>query len=169
MYNFAKLTEGSQRFVNTLKASDIVNIAAAKAIANSLALPTFPVDNAEEQYRDTCAQAAKNLASEISEVTVIKFSDVLEYTRQLWLARYYTLNPLEHNFAKVGNPIACFMGFAHVLPPALCDAICADTDKCLVTMVNGFTQIVRELNTTRTASDQSVNSDDIKMLTPRVM
>ena len=47
MYNFSKLSQPSQLFVTTLTLGDIANIAAAKAIANVLAVPSFTVNSTQ--------------------------------------------------------------------------------------------------------------------------
>lgn len=165
MYNFAKLSQTSQIFVGTLKASTETNVAVAKAIAAFLPLPTFVVDNPAAQYKDTCSLTAANLVSDISEVTVINYREVLERTRELWLARYYTLNPLEHNYAKDGDPMACFLGINHVLSTEVCKVVW-DGGTELITKINGFAQIIRELSTITRSEDSP--TENHAMLAPRI-
>lgn len=166
MYNFAKLSQGSQQFVGKLQAGPTVNVAVARAVAAILPLPTFAVENPEAQYKDTCAEAVNLLVSDIGEVTVLNFGEVVDLTRQLWLARYFTLNPLEHNYGKDGDAMACFMGFSHVISPAICKVVW-DAGIELVSTVNGFAKVVREIQQLEKPGEV-VSAREVAMLTPRV-
>lgn len=145
MYNFSKLSQPSQLFVTTLTLGDIANIAAAKAIANVLAVPSFTVNSTQEQFSATCRDQANLMVSALNEVAAIKYDEVLELTRVFWTMRYYAAHPLEHLTVKEGDAIACFLGVAQTLPDNVCKVIC-ENKACVVDAVNGFARILREIN-----------------------
>jgi hypothetical protein len=145
MYNFSKLSQASQLFVTGLKPGDVSNIAAAKAIANALPLPSFVVSSLQEQFNTTCRDQANMLTSALNEVAVIKYSEVIELVRSFWSMRYNAVHPQEHLTFKDGDAIACFMGVAQSIPANVCKTIC-DNQCDVIDALNGFARILRELN-----------------------
>lgn len=145
MYNFAKLSPMSQTFVSKVCTGSTANIAAAKAIADSLPMPSFEVANPLEHYESTLFLTTRKLVGELNEVIVISAREVADMVGSFWAARYYMLFPLKNQTWIGGDTCAVFMGYGQHLPLSVLNEM-EKAGQDIVKMRNGFTSILSDLS-----------------------
>lgn len=158
MHNFAKLSPMSQTFVGRLQAGNATNIAAARAVANKLPLPSFEVESIQDHYQSAVYENARSLVSDLNEIVSINARDVLGMVEVFWKVRYFTVFPPKTVMPLASNCISNFMGFGAQLPQGIIEDI-----KCggeaIVRSLNGFTTVLCEL----TETDPTKPNDDANM------
>lgn len=144
MHNLAKLSPMSQTFIGRLQPGSATNIAAARAVANKLPLPSFEVKSIDEQYHASVYETARSLISDLNEVATINARDVLAMVEMFWKVRYYTLFPPKNIMPMANGCISNFMGFGAHIPQGMLEDI-----KCggegIVRSLNGFCNVLCDL------------------------
>ena len=69
------------------------SIAIAKAIADSLIIPSSEMGDVDIAYNSLCSIDAKSKLSPINEAVVLEVDVILEYIKRFWKVRYYTMFP----------------------------------------------------------------------------
>lgn len=147
MHNFAKLSPMSQTFISRLQAGNATNIAAARAVANKLPLPSFEVTSVQDHYQSTVEDGARKLVSDLNEIVMINARDVLTMVETFWKVRYFTVFPPKTLMPMASNCISNFMGFGAQLPQGMIEDIKCGGES-IVRSLNGFTTIICELTET---------------------
>lgn len=144
MYNISKLSDMSRTFVATVKAGACANIAAAKAVANSLGLPSGPVEDPEVHFREIHLGAARQLVSDLNEVVTINAREVMVLVQSFWKARYGVAYP--ERIQPLNMPETCyaFFGYGMYVPGDALQEI-EKGGNSLIRMLNGFTAVVMDL------------------------
>lgn len=121
-----------------------MNIAAAKAVANKLPLPSFEIANTQDHYTSTVYDIARSMVSNLNEVATINAREVLALTESFWKARYHTVFPPKNLMICPGDCVSNFMGFGTQLPQGVIEDIkCGGED--LVRQLNGFNFVLGDL------------------------
>ena len=69
------------------------SIAIAKAIADSLILPTSQVEDPDGLFRTMCSIDANSKLSPINELVPLDIETIISYIPKFWKVRYYTMFP----------------------------------------------------------------------------
>ena len=98
MYAITKLSQESQAFLNHLSMSGKAqslhsSIAIAKALSNSLPVPSSEVDNIEMHYRSTHLLSVQKQLSDLNELIVVDTATILLYTQRFYQLRYQQVVP----------------------------------------------------------------------------
>lgn len=98
MYSITCLKPETQEFLNYLTIGQrprslIASIAIAKALSNTLAVPSGQVDNLEMYFRTTCLIDVQAKLSNLNELVLVDAVNIIEYVKKFYMARYLTLNP----------------------------------------------------------------------------
>ena len=114
------------------------------SIARHIPLPTLPVVNLDEHYRNSVQNVILKYASIFNEQIVVDLSLVEDVARGYWLMRYYTLYPLPiipltedketHFFAKLS-------GTAHLINPEI-HAFCTTNAEVMIILINRITGLL---------------------------
>lgn len=85
-------------------------IAIGYACACNTILPSSEVENAEQHYKDTAEKFAKQIISELNEVTVFDAVMAMEFARKFWLLRYEAVHKCPRLNAVPGDFFASVFG-----------------------------------------------------------
>ena len=155
MFNVSKLSNETKKFIQNIPAvsknnQEVLAMAVSKVIANELVLPSSPVENPIDFYLYTTYTGAREVISCINELVVIDINRVQELVKTFWLVRYNILFPRKKLYLT--NQIASeshFFGFSSLLSPT--DAVFIQVNTfTLLTLANGFAQMVSEMGVTET-------------------
>lgn len=155
MYNISKLSEMSRTFVSTLRVGPCTNLAVAKAVANHLALPSGPVEDPEFHYREVHYGTARQLVSDLNEVTVINARDVLELVQSFWKARYGIAYPARVQPLNQTETCYAFFGYGIFVSEGVKCEIEKGGNQ-LIKQLNGFTAVLLDLTATPETAAQEV-------------
>ena len=156
MFNVSKLSNETKNFIQNVPTisknnQEVLAMAISKVVANELVLPSSPVDNAIDFYLHTTYAGAREIISCINELVVVDINRVQELVKTFWLVRYNILFPRKKLYLT--NQIASeshFFGFSSLLSPT--DAVFIQVNTfTLLTLANGFSQMVSEMGVSETA------------------
>lgn len=150
MRSLSSLSEASQEFIKSLNSNKLLctQIGLAKAIANSLVIPTSEVEDKKSFYQQNCFTGARSVVSEINELVVVDASYVAGLVAMFWEIRYSTVYPTKRIFVGTnGLSEADFFGYGIIVPPDILAHIRKDTMD-VIKMTNGFTIVLRDIKGT---------------------
>jgi hypothetical protein len=150
MNNLTKLTEKSRNFILKVSPSKLASLALAKAIANTLQLPTFEVKNKNLHYIEKCSAQATMLLSEVNEMCVFNTRQLEETIKDFWLVRYSVAFPPKL-IAPNTNAVFSLLGIQGVLSKD-CEEAIASAGPEIITLLNGFMLLLEEIK----AIDESI-------------
>lgn len=155
MYNVVKLSPMSREFVGKLRPSPLLNIAAAKAIANKLPLPSFEVEDVVGYYNQSVRTTANTFVSQLNEVVYLNSNEVSELVASFWKARYLTANPLNNILVVNQNVIHFFMGYGSSIAHDVIKTIESNGQEAII-MLRGLCVVIDELNKPQEQPEVSV-------------
>lgn len=150
MYNLSLLSEASRSFLNTVRSGSkeqnaVIAAAVAKAISDSIQIPTSAVDNFTEYFTAQIEGVAKEAIGKVNEVNLIDTRLTLEYVRNLTNIRYRLVYPQDKIFAAQSCAFATFFGVGTLISKEF-DEIIDKNVLELVRLYNGFTIVLKEFN-----------------------
>lgn len=151
VYNVTKLSADTNSFLLNLPLyskgnQELTALAAARAISNDLTLPSSPVESAAAFYVQAVYNNARDMISDLNEVTVVDLNRVQELVKTFWLVRYNILFPRKKLFCT--NALVSeshFLGFGSILGHAE-SAMIQQSSEVLINLYNGFSQLLTELS-----------------------
>ena len=159
MYSIASLSNESREFIGAIpKISNgnrgIVSFGLAKVIANSLTLPSSPVELASDYYNQNACFKVSDTLNFINELTVIDIERIEELTKSFWLIRYNVLFAKRKLF-KLNSvaPALTFFGVTNRVSVTDYEFI-STNEVSIINIHNGFFQIIAELE-----KDDTQNND----------
>ena len=151
MLQVTKLSADTRTFLNGLASGGrsrnlMTSIALGRALANTLSMPSSPVEDLRSFYRTTLQLGVQEKVSDINELIVVDCDAVLDYTYRFYAFRYGAAYPSGKIFCNLQETIVSdFLGAGMVLDQASLDAIKAFPVQ-LTSVVNGFIQCFQELS-----------------------
>lgn len=150
MYAFAKLTGDAQSFVTQISSSGrsrrkAAAIALARMVASQFTIPSAPVGNIEQEYRNVCQLKAEKEISAINEIVPIDLNYALDVCRSYYLFRYRNVHPTDNVFSfRPEKFIEDFFDISRVFSEETIEAIKQDGND-LSFYANGFRKVLNDL------------------------
>lgn len=88
--------------INGLDRKKVMSFALATALITKLPLPTVAVDNKNNYYQGNCFTIVSAIANQFNEKIVVDYDTVVNFTKNVWSARYFTLHN-DLDFINYGN------------------------------------------------------------------
>ena len=143
MNHITQLSEKSRNFILKVSPNKVTCLALAKAIANTLALPTFEVANKNTHYIEKCATQARDFLSDVNEMCVFNTRQLEEMIKEMWMLRYSCAYPPKF-ITGATSPVFAFMGVHTALSKDTQESITALTGD-ITGLLNGFTLLLEEI------------------------
>lgn len=148
MYNLSLLSEASRSFLNTVRSgskeqNSVIAAAVAKAISDSIQIPTSAVDNFTEYFTAQIEGSAKEMIGKVNEINLIDTRLTLEYVRNLTNIRYRLVYPQDKIFTAQSCEFATFFGVGTLVSREF-DSLIEKNVNELVRLYNGFTVVLKE-------------------------
>jgi hypothetical protein len=149
MYAISKLTKESQDFLGSPAATGkTAYIGLAKAIVNTLAVPTADVEDIAEFYIDNLSMNVRDVVGKVNELVIIDTGFVLDTVKALWKAR--TLCAFPSKAEPIIFPGMCkpndVYGFGNCLTPEVEQLIC-DCPLEIMKAYATFSRVISEIQT----------------------
>lgn len=151
MLAITKLSADTQGFLNYVASGSrnrslLTSIAIARALANTLSLPSAPVEDLRNFYRTTLLINIQEKISDLNELALIDCDAILDYTSRFYSFRYNAAYPAATIFcAKPETAVSDFLGASMVLDETTLELIkSAPVD--LTRLTNGFILFFTEIN-----------------------
>lgn len=125
--------------------SKVAAIALARMISAKFTLPSAPVEDIEQHYRNFAYMQASKDVSTINEIIPVDIDYVLELCRSFYKYRYLNAHPTTTVFSFGENSIVEFFDISRAFNKETLDLI-AKEGKELGFLANGFRRIIIELN-----------------------
>lgn len=150
MFAYTKLSSDAQSFVSQVSSSGrsrrkTAAIALARMVAAQFTLPSAPVVNIEQEYRNSCQIKAERDISLINEIIPIDLQFALDVCRSYYLFRYRNLHPSENVFSfRPDFYIEDFFDISRVFSEEMIREIKMGGED-LAFFSNGFRKVLRDL------------------------
>lgn len=151
MFSIANMSPDVSKFLLGLNSAGTSrtkesSISLAKAIANSLAIPSGKVDDFRSFYNSNYKLNVLGTISSVNEITVIDTVTVEDYVIRFLETKYNVAYGESQTLAmKKESAIEDFFGITKSIPCDVIEVIKADP-MALTVLVNGFSLVVNEIN-----------------------
>lgn len=151
MYELTKLTQQSMSFINYINSSGSsrskqVSISIAKAISDSLPIPTSPVEDIKSFFKSNHEMSMLSTISKLNEMVVIDIVSIQDYAARFYETRYMLANAKLQTLAfKKETAVEDYFGISKIIPSDIIDTIKEDPNS-LTVATNGFATVISELS-----------------------
>lgn len=143
--NLFNLSQTSKDFIKSAPAGRALEISLSKAIADSVVMPSSPVDSPTMYYNSAAHAEVSNLLSAINDSIVFDLKLVMETARKFWMIRYSCLFPADTLYtADPERALIDFFGFGTVVDVDTYTFMKANAPS-LIKNYNGFRRVVSDL------------------------
>ena len=150
MFAFAKLKSDAQSFVTQISSSGrsrrkAAAIALARMVASQFTIPSAPVSNIEQEYRNVCQLKAEKDISAINEIVPIDLNYALDICRAYYLFRYRNVHPSDNVFSfRPEKFVEDFFDISRVFSDETLEVIKQDGND-LAFFANGFRKVLNDV------------------------
>lgn len=161
MFSFAKLKSDAQSFVTQVSSTGrsrrkVAAIALARMVASQFTIPSSPVGNIEQEYRNVCQIKAERDISSVNEVVPIDLPYALDICRAYYIFRYRNAHPTENVFSfRPDMMIEDFFDISRVFSEETLSVIKADGVD-LAYFANGFRKVLCDLREAEAHPDEQM-------------
>lgn len=151
MFQISNISSDAAKFILGLNSQGLsrakpASVSLAKAIANSLSIPSGIVEDFKDFYNTNYRLKVLGLISTINEMTIVDVPAIEDYTVRFLEAKYNVAYARHQTLAmKKECAVEDFFGISKSIPCDIIEVIKADPAN-LTYMVNGFAEVINSLN-----------------------
>lgn len=143
--NLFNLSQTSKDFIKAAPTGKVLEISLAKAIADSVVMPSSSVESPTMYYRSTAFAEVSTLLSSVNDTLVFDLKKVMDSAQLFWVIRYNVLFPADTLYsADPDRAVFDFFGFGAVIDVDTASFLKAN-GPALVKGYNGFRRVVKDL------------------------
>ena len=116
MSHVFKLTDQTRYDLSSLASVDptLIKYALGKALSDQMAVPSSPIENIEEYFKNSAQTSNFEIMCVISELVPLDYEDMDQYIRMFWKLRYSLVHDTLMKLSRENNAFD-FFGIAHQL------------------------------------------------------